>query len=193
MNRILSTLFGAVLAGCSTTAPVPDGLARLMTEAPEDTPARLLLTGNSLTGAAVASGPGSLPRAVRTAIDAVAPHGETTFQGREWGSRGEGFRIEKRYRQGAEERLASALIADDGRVLERAHSVPLGEVPQPILGAALGVGPEIERAMIVSGPEREEYWQCTVGDRIGRTFVARITLDGVLLQVRRRVTARIDV
>lgn len=183
----------AALAACASTFSVPSSAAALMAEAPEGQPARLLLAEDRIVAAAVPLGPGSLPGPVRSAIAAVAPHGETVFRGREWGPRGEGHRIEKRYLVDGTDHVRTALIADDGRVLERAHSVPIGEVPQDVLVAALEIGPDVTLALIVSGPDHEEYWQCTVRNRIGRTYSVRIDLRGRLVEVRRRVVARIDV
>lgn len=181
------------LAGCASAPAVPSAIVELMAEAPEDQPTRLLLAGNRIVAAAVALGPGSLPAPVRAAVDRVAPKGETVLQAREWSRRGEGFRIEKHYVIEGTDHVRTALIADDGRILERAFSVPIGEVPEPVLLAALAVGSSVRRAMIVSGPGGEEYWQCVVGDRIGRTYVVRIALDGAPLEVHRRVDARIDI
>jgi len=185
------------LAACAA-APISPALAHLLAEAPEDSTARLWIEGDHLVGAAVGLGPGSLPAAVRTTIDAVAPRGEMRFQGREWGPRGTGYRIDKYYAAevipgGAHEHTRSALVAPNGDVLERSHSVPLAKAPGSVLAAALQVGPHVEEVRIVSGPLREEYWECTVRDRIGRTFVATIGLDGRLLRTVRRVPARIDV
>jgi len=182
----------ALLAACSAAHPVPPAFADLLAEAPEDQPARLWLQGDQLVGAAVAVGPGAVPPDVRTAIPAVV-RGELLFQGREWGRRGSGFRIDKRYTIGAVEHRCSALIARDGTVLERSHTVPLPEVPQEVLAAALSVGPQVDEARMVSGPLREEYWECTVRDRIGHTHIATIGLDGRLRGTVRRVQARIDV
>ncbi len=89
--------------------------------------------------------------------------------------------------------VRAALIAADGTILERAHSVPRGKGPKPVWLAAPDVGRDVQLAMIVSGPEREELWQCMVGDRIGRSYIVRIDLDGELLEVRRRVDAQVDV
>jgi hypothetical protein len=180
-------------AACSAGPPVPPDLSRLLAETPEDSPARLWLDGDRVVGVAFALGPGVLPPEVRTAIDAVAPRGDLVFQGSEWGRRGSGYRIEKHYANGAVEHTRSALIATDGTVLERSHSVPLPEVPQDVLGAAMSVGPHVVEARIVSGPHREEYWECTVNDRIGHTHVATISLDGRLLRTVRRVQARVHV
>jgi len=61
------------------------------------------------------------------------------------------------------------------------------------LAAALTVGPTVTEAWIVSGPAREEGWRCLVGDRLGRTFVVTIGLDGTLFGSRRRVLAHVEV
>jgi hypothetical protein len=129
---------------------------------------------------------------VRTAIDAVAPHGELLFQGREWGPRGEGFRLHKHYRDAAIEHDRSALIRADGAVLERSHSVPIADVPQHVLAGAMHVGTRVLEASIVSGRELEEYWSVVVHDRLGRTFVVQVDLEGKPLRTMRRVAARID-
>jgi hypothetical protein len=180
------------LTACSTAAPVPESLQTLLVESPDGNPARLSIGGNSIVAAAVATGNASLPKAARTAIEAIAPQGEVLFSGREWGPRGAGFRVEKRYREGAKEHVRSVLVDADGRVLEREHSVAIAEVPQHVLVAAMRMGSMIDEARIVSGPEREEYWSVTVRDRLGRTFVARVSLDGSLLDSVRRVSARVD-
>ena len=180
------------LAACSTAAPVPESLQTLLGETPDGYPARLSIGGNRIVAAAVAVGNASLPKAARTAIEAIAPQGELLFVGREWGPRGAGFRVEKRYREGAKEHVRSVLVDADGRVLEREHSVAIAEVPQHVLVAAMRVGPMIDEARIVSGPAREEYWSVSVRDRLGRTFVAHVSLDGSLLDSVRRVSARVD-
>ncbi len=179
------------LAACAA-ASIPADLTAHLADAPVDTPTRLWLDGDRIVAAAVAVGPGVLPPEVRVTADAVAPRGELLFYGREWSERGEGFRIEKRYRDVGAEHVRSVLIAADGSVLERAHTVPLAKVPQHVLVAALRVGPEVVEARIVSGRTEEEYWTCVCRNRIGRTFVADIDLDGRLLRTRRRVDASVE-
>jgi hypothetical protein len=180
------------LVACSTAAPVPESLQTMLGESPDGNPARLSISGNRIVAAAIAVGNGSMPRAARTAIDAIEPEGEVLFTGREWGPRGTGFRVEKRYREGTKEHVRSVLVDADGRVLEREHSVPIAEVPQHVLVAAMHLGSMIDESRIVSGPVREEYWSVSVRDRLGRTFVARVSLDGSLLDSVRRVSARVD-
>jgi hypothetical protein len=180
------------LAACSTAAPVPETLQTLLGESPDGNPARLSIGGNRIVAAAVAIGNASVPKAARTAIEAIAPQGELLFMGREWGPRGTGFRVEKRYREGSKEHVRSVLVDADGHVLEREHSVPIAEVPQHVLVAAMRLGSMIDEARIVSGPTREEYWSVSVRNRHGHTFVARVSLDGSLLDSVRRVSARVD-
>jgi hypothetical protein len=186
----LAAIGTLAFASCAGTGGVATSLSRLLAEAPHDTPARLWLAGDRIVAAAAPLGPGSLPPAVRTSLDAVAPAGTTTFVGREWGHRGDGFRIEKHYSEPDHSR--SALIAADGSVLERAHTLPLAEVPQNVLATALRTGPTIEAAWMVSGPVAEEYWSFVVRDRSGRVFAVRVGLGGEPLGRLRRLGAQIE-
>lgn len=179
------------LTACAATGGADSDLGRLLAEAPQDVPARLWLDGNTLAAAAIAVGPGALPPAVRTTLEAVAPRGELLFQGRERGPRGIGFRIEKRYREGTAEHLRSALIADDGAVLERAHTLAIESAPQQVLAAALRVAPHVDQVWIVSGSAREEYYRCVTRDRLGHVLVVDLDLTGGVLAVRRRVAAEV--
>jgi hypothetical protein len=128
---------------------------------------------------------------VRTAVDTIQPGGTALFAGREWGPRGEGYRIEKLYTEQGEEHFRSLLVAADGSVLERSHSVPLVSVPPAVVTAAMGSGPEILRLEIVSGPEHEEGWRATVKNRAGWTYEVLLTLRGSVLQVSRVVPAQL--
>jgi len=192
---LLHTPFAFLLAcsACSTTGAVPADLGELLAAAPADTPARLWLVDGRVVGAAVPVGPGVLPGDARRMADAVLPDGELVFQGREWGPRGAGFRVEKRYRGGdGPEHGRSVLVTADGRVLERDHTVPIPDVPQHVLAGAMQVGGTVDEARIVSGSEREEYWTVQVQDRSGRVFVVEVALDGHLRRSQRRVQARVD-
>ncbi len=178
------------LAACANSTASRLSLANLMREAPNDMPLRLLLADDTITGVAVPLGPGTLPAAVRTTFDAIAPGGKTTFVGREASERGDGFRLEKYYAD--QELTCSVLAAVDGSVLERWHSVGLRNVPLDVMAAALTTDPVIEMACIVSGPAREEHWQLLARDRGQRTFVLTIGLRGEKVARRRRMTAQVD-
>ncbi|MGE3171408.1 MAG: hypothetical protein AB7O97_02205 [Planctomycetota bacterium] len=180
----------ALPAACAGPA-LPRGFVAAAAEAPEDMPARLWLDGDAVTAAACGVGPGGLPAPVRSAVEAVTPGGETVFVGREWGPAGDGYRVDKRYADGPDEQFRSALIAPDGAVLERSHSVPLLQVPPAVLTAAAAVGRDVQRCEIVSGPEREQGWRALVVDGGGRTFALGIGLDGRLRTRHRLVSARI--
>jgi hypothetical protein len=183
----------AALGGCAGTRADRAQLAALLQDAPDDVPARLWVDGERLVGAAAPLGPGMLPPDVRMVFDAIAPGGRTLFVGREWGARGDGYRLDKEYPDLAGAPRRSVLAAPDGTVLERWHTVPLPDVPQHVLAAALRVGPFVEQARIVSGREREELWVLVVRDRTRRTFVVRVALDGVLLGRARELPARLGV
>jgi hypothetical protein len=180
------------MAACVGTNTSRPSLARLLRDAPNDAPARLAIAGDHLVFAAVPIGSGSLPKAVRTPIDAIAPGGRTLFVGREWGERGDGFRVEKAYDGGGKTQTRSVLAAADGAVLERWHTVAIAEVPQHVMATALRTGPTIDEARIVSGPEREEHWAFVVRDRAGSVFVVKVSLDGEGLGRVRQSAARLD-
>jgi hypothetical protein len=182
----------AALGGCSA-APLPPGFAVAAANAPEDQPLRLWVAGDAIVAAAAAVGRGGLPQPVRTAAEAIAPAGEMLFAGREWGPRGDGWRIEKHYRDGADESFRSVLLDDAGSVLERSHSVPPAKVPAPVLFAAMQVGRDVQRCEIVSGAISEESWRATVRDGAGRTFVVELGLDGRPRRVCRILTAAVAV
>lgn len=189
-TSLLLLLLALPWPACAT-AGLPRGFAKALAESPLDAPARLWLDGERVAGGAVALGPGGLPRPVRVAADGIAPGGETVFSGREWGPAGTGFRIEKRYLEGATESFRSVLLTADGAVLERAHSVPLHEVPAAVLMTAMAVGRDVLRCDIVADAARERSWSAYVRNAIGWTFVVAIGLDGSLLELRREVAATI--
>lgn len=180
----------SVLSGCATGG-LPSGFAAALAAAPTSPPARLHLVGEAIVGAAVPAGPGALPRPVRVAADGIAPGGETVFAGREWGPAGDGFRIEKLYREGADEAFRSVLLDASGDVLERTHSVPLPDVPTAVLATALRVGREVTRCEIVADGSRETGWRATVHNGAGWTFVVAIGLDASLQHVQRVLDARL--
>lgn len=193
MLRLLPTTLVVLLASCRAVIGPPVDLGRHLAAAPADASCRLALDRGRLVAATVPIGQDSVPPAVRTAFAAVCGGGAVTFRGREWGPRGEGYRCETSHDSPAPGHVRSALVDADGRVLERAHSVPLADVPPRVGAAAREVGATIERALIVAGERREECWRCRVRDGAGRTFVVTIGLDGVRTAVTQLVAARVDV
>ena len=193
LPRPLLLLVTFALAACATP-PRAAGIAALLRDAPDDLPARLTLApSGEITAAAAPLGPGMLPRAVRVAFDAVAPGGQTHFVGREWGARGDGYRLEKHYPELPHQPERSVLAAADGSVLERWHTVPLAEVPHHVLATALRTGPRIEQARIVSGREAEEHWMFVVRDRLRGTFLVGVGLDGAPRGTARLLSAQLQV
>ncbi len=193
MRRSATTpviLFALAFGGCVASGAVPSTLSADLAEAPPEAEARLWLAGDRVVAVAIPLGPGWMTPPVRTTLQAVAPDGVTTFTAREHGPRGSGFRVEKHYQDPLHDR--SVLIADDGAVLERAHTVAIPDVAQDVLAAALRVGPKVTAAWIVSGPVAEEYWDLVVQDRDGQSIALRISLDGRELARSRRGRARVD-
>lgn len=189
---LAAVVASAALAACAGAGSARAQLAQLLAEAPGDVPPRFLFAGDRLVAAAVPLGPNSLPPAVRTTFEAIAPGGKTTFVGREFGERGEGYRLEKRYEEGIASAARSVLCTAAGEVLERWHTVPIPDVPQHVLAAALREAPVLDEVRIVSGPQREEYWSFDAKDRGGHQYVVRVTLDGRSLGRVRRFAATVD-
>jgi hypothetical protein len=180
------------LTACVGTGQ-PGGFSEAAATAPEDTPARVSLSLDRIDKAAAGVAPGSVPAAVRATIEAVTPGGEMVFLGREWGRSGDGFRVEKRYVDGTSESFRSALIDEQGEILERSHTLPPTKVPPAVLGAAMKLGRDIRRCEIVSDAVAEREWRIRCVDGGGRTFVATVSLDGRLLHAQRLVTAELQV
>lgn len=182
-----------LLTACQTVLPVlPPEFAATAAEAPGETPVRLVLAGDRVVGAAVPIRPIGLPAEVHAAIEAVAPGGETLFLAREWGRRGAGYRIEKDCGSATRPDFRSALITPDGTVLERSHSVPIGEVPKDVLLAAMtSVWRDVERAEVVWGREREEGWRIALRDKAGRQQLFECAMDGTLGHASRLLQAQL--
>ena len=185
--RQLRCLWLIALVGCTAT-PSP---ANLLGHAEPKQSVRLSLAGNTVIGTAVPIAFRTIPQLARTTSEAIAPKGTLEFCAREIGPRGEGFRLEKRYEQPFPH-VRSVLVDELGNVLERSHTVPVGKVPQDVLGAALGEGTVVDSAAIVSGPIREEFWRVVTQDRRGRIFVITIDLDGNVVSQLRRNQSRVD-
>lgn len=183
-----------VTLGACHSGGLPRGFAEAAATAPEEAPARLWLQGDRIVGAAAAIGPGALPQPARTAMDAVAPGGEQTFLGREWGPRGEHFRVEKRYVDGSgAATYRSALVTAEGQVIERSHSIVVNKVPPAVLGEAMKLGRDLRRCDIVSDAITEREWRIHCVDGGGRTFVVVVDMDGSLIAANRVVTATLQV
>ncbi len=179
------------LGACAAARDDRARLLALLPDAPPGTPARLSLAGDRIVAASAPIVASMLPPAVRTVFDAIAPGGTPTLLAREWNERGDGYRLETRHPElgGA---VRSVFATADGDVLERWHTVPVPDVPQQVLATALRTGPTIDEARIVSGAEREEHWAFVVRDRVGRTFVVDVGLDGAPRGRRRQLTARVE-
>ncbi len=189
-GRIPCTIAALLLSGCAANGWHAD-FVRAAATAPEDMPARIEANADGIVAAAAAIGPGGLPSAAKTAMDAIAPGGVTLFLGREWGPWGQGYRVEKRYDDGPDASYRSALVAGDGSVLQRSHSVPIAKTPAAALGAAMPFGRDIRRCEIVSDAETEREWRITTKDGGGRTLRVRVGLDGRRIDVHRVLGAEL--
>lgn len=180
----------AALAACAGPGPGPGPALEFFADAPGDATARIELAGDRVESLAVALGPGLLPPAVRTTVEAIAPGGVVAFAGYESGARGVGYRVEKRYPETGQSR--SLLATRDGAVLERWHTVPVRDVPTDALRVIAELGATVDEARIVSGPAREERWTFVVRDRLQRRNIVHVSLRGERLAVRRQLDATVD-
>lgn len=180
------------LSSCAAPPALPVGFADAAFEAPEDLPLRLLFDADTLVASAVPIGPGALPPAVRTLVEAIEPGGTTVYAAREWSRRGAGFRVEKRYSEGPDQQYRSALITSDGAVLERSHTVPVGQVPRRILLAVMtDARRDVLRAEVVSDAASEVGWRITMQDGGARMFVCECSMTGTELAVHRVLHAEV--
>ncbi len=77
----------------------------------------------------IAIEPDALPPAVRRASQAVLQEGEYRFIGRIHAASETTFLLEKQYPLLPGEHLRTAIIAADGRIISRSHSIPLADLP----------------------------------------------------------------
>lgn len=185
------SLLAFAVAGCATSPPA-GSFAALAQDAPSDQPLQLTFAGDAVASVAVPLGPGGLDARLRAAVDAIEPGGHTVLMAREWGPRGDGYRIEKRYGEGVAEQFRSVLLSADARVLERSHTLSVSETPPAVLVAATAATRRtVLRIDIVSGPTKEEYFRLLLRDGGGRRFAVDCTPDGAVLATRRLLDAQV--
>jgi hypothetical protein len=188
------SLLAAASGGCHASPSTAGSFAALAQDAPSDQPLLLTFAGDAVASVAVPLGPGALDARLRAAVDAIEPGGRTVLVAREWGPRGDGYRIEKRYGDGLAEQFRSLLLSADAIVLERSHSVSVNETPPAVLTAATAATRRaVLRIDIVSGPSTEEYFRLLLRDGGGRRFAVECTPSGAVLATRRLLDAQVQV
>jgi hypothetical protein len=185
------SLVAAAIGGCSA-GPSAGSFAALAQDAPSDQPLLLTFAGDAVASVTVPLGPGALDARLRAAVDAIEPGGRTVRVAREWGPRGDGYRIEKRYGDGLAEQFRSLLLSADAVVLERSHTVSVNETPPAVLTAATAsTRRSVLRIDIVSGPSTEEYFRVLLRDGGGRRFAVDCSPSGAVLATRRLLDAEV--
>lgn len=182
----------ALFVACAGPGRAP-ALSAWLSEAPEAEPARLWLVDDQVVRAIVPLGPGAVPQAARDRVEQAAPGGTVAFHGREWGPFGSGFRIDKHYDDHQVALQRTVLVSADGRLLDFGQAVPLTQVPRAVLDAALAIGRDVQVCWLFAEPGRDPRWECTVQDRIGRTHVVTIDVDGRVRSTSREVGARLRI
>lgn len=189
-SLLLATV--ALLGACAGPERAP-ALATWLRDAPEGQTTQLWLVDARIARAVVPLGPGEVPRAARERVEQAAPGGSVTFQGREWGPFGTGFRIDKRYDESQPALLRSALVSAEGMLLDFGQTAPLTQVPRAVLDAALSFGREVRACWLFAEPGREPRWECSVQDGLGRVLVVTIDTNGRVRSTSREVGARLRV
>lgn len=127
-----------------------------------------------MTGVAIDVTPRELPAAARRMADAILPpRGSKLAElAREWGPRGTGYRIARSYAEGNAD-VRSALVTEDGQVLERTHRIAPAKLPAAVRRAAEGARPGgvIQHADVVQGAPGEESFRILVAEGRAATWL----------------------
>lgn len=193
-GRLLLLLLGPTLTACAGAAGLPPGFAENLAEAPEGRPVRFRSRGDALVAVAVPAVEHVLPPGLRRVVAGLVPGGRTVWFGREWGPLGHGFRLEKRYGDGGSDGdFRTVLVTPDGTVLERTHSLAIGNAPQDVLRAAMTGGRmQVERVEVVQRGEGEEGYRVRTRNALGRTFVVAVDLRARVRSVQRVLDAELS-
>ncbi|MHC5065833.1 MAG: hypothetical protein ACYTG5_17860, partial [Planctomycetota bacterium] len=118
-----------MLGACTLPPAIPGEVIRDLLDAPQNGAVRVLIQDGEAVQWIVSLDPRTLPESVRRASEAVLQEGEFRFIGRFHGASEPAFFLEKTYPDQSADHVRKAIIADDGRILLRSHSLALSEVP----------------------------------------------------------------
>jgi len=151
-------------AACSAPRAIPSEIVTALADTPSSGGIRILLEDKKFAQWIIAVEPNSLPAPVQRSAEAVLQGGELSFVGQVHGGPEEAYLLEKRYPQLAEQHMRKAIIAADGQVILRSHSIPRRELPREV-GAALQAKGDLETLEFIEAANESYYRAVFLGDR----------------------------
>lgn len=157
---------------------------------PEQNP-RLFLAADQAPYWVIPIAYSDLPTIVSRTARAVQPGGELRFTGKVYGGPEDAYLIETVYAEIADDHLRRMIIASDGRVLLRSHSLPKSDLPEE-LAARIAAKGKLETLEFVAG-DGPSYYRVTILDADGARRVRSYTLAGDPLWQARVLTIEASV
>jgi len=182
-----------LLAAASCTAPPSSPAAFLATldELPTGQVPRLYLTAGEPPRWALPMPYDEFPSSVGRTVETVLQDGELRFAGRVYGGPEDAYLVEKLYPVLGSHHLRRALVASDGRVLLRSHTLPIAEAPDPVAKRISARG-ELESLEFVEG-RASSYYRAIILEAGALRRVRAYTPEGSLLRVARLLSVQANV
>ena len=118
----------------------------------------------------------SVPVPVRRAAEAVLQGGELFFVGQVHGGSEEAFFMEKRYPELVEAHARKAIIAKDGRIVLRSHSILQRDLPEEVSTAIRRRG-DLESLEFIEGDD-DSYYRAVFLDDQGLRQAIELDIGG---------------
>lgn len=145
---------------------------------PGETP-RLFLDASTALRWVIPIEQADLPPTVSRTARAVQQGGELRFVGKVYGGPEDSYLIETAYPDIAADHLRRLIVAADGRVILRSHSLPRADLPGQLLAEITSMG-ELETLEFVEG-EGPSYYRATIIETGGARRVKSYSQAGELL------------
>lgn len=185
LPRAIPVIFA--LAACGTPPAVPgDVTLALLDDANTADSIRVETTGGEVSAWTLPISPTALPERARRVVEAVQPGGSLAFAGVRWKGAQRQFVVEKIYSEHGGERR-SVLVTPAGAVVQRSHTIALGDAPSAVRDALREAPVRLEFVQ-GNGPDR---YRAQFGDIESSSRYVEVAANGSV--VRRAVTRQASV